>query len=265
MKPNNPKGLVWEHFDDCHDGEHVFCLLCAAESKEVKYKLPDGQTTNLRGHIRTKHQPEWADMVKEEADKAKAAPPAKKTKLISQPRITDAVKAVTKVETNGAIQTKYDNALIELLACKLLPFNLVDSEEFKNFITILNKTINLKHSTTYAKQLVKYSDDVLGQIKQLIKENCEVSLALTTDIWTSRVMDSYICITIHFIDKQYRLHRYGMLWYGIVWYGMVWCGMVWYGMVVCVSFICYPGGPRGSSSLTWSTRGTRSRRCWRRW
>ena len=40
-------------------------MLCAAEGKEATYNLPDGQTTNLRGHIRMKHQPEWADMTKE--------------------------------------------------------------------------------------------------------------------------------------------------------------------------------------------------------
>ena len=31
---------------------------------------------------------------------------------------------------------------------------------------------------------------------------------MTTDLWDSRVGDSYISGTIHFVDKGFRLHRY---------------------------------------------------------
>lgn len=53
----------------------------------------------------------------------------------------------------------------------------------------------------------RYSFEILEDVKKLIADNCDVSLALTTDIWMSRCMDSYISGTVHFINKHFRLHR----------------------------------------------------------
>ena len=41
-----------------------------------------------------------------------------------------------------------------------------------------------------------------------IREEGDIkSVAFTTDIWTSRSQDSYISLTLHFIDKFWHLHR----------------------------------------------------------
>jgi hypothetical protein len=62
VKPANPKSFVWQHYEDVNDGKHVFCLLCAADTKQQMYQVTDNNTTSLRDHLETKHIPEWRDL-----------------------------------------------------------------------------------------------------------------------------------------------------------------------------------------------------------
>ena len=48
VKPSCPKSLVWQHFDNVMDGQHVFCLLCRAKNKDQRYKITDNNTSSLR-------------------------------------------------------------------------------------------------------------------------------------------------------------------------------------------------------------------------
>ena len=84
---------------------------------------------------------------------------------------------------------------------------MVDSSEFKAFVGQLDKTINMKSAVTYSRQMEQYSGEVLEQVKEAISKYCTASAALTTDLWTSRSLDAYISLTVHFVDDLFRLHR----------------------------------------------------------
>jgi hypothetical protein len=115
---------------------------------------------------------------------------------------------MTKCDPSGPLQNQYDRALVEMMACQFLPFALADGPQFKNFVSLLNRTINLKHSTTYSRMLPKFSKEVMDDVMKMVEQHCDVSAAITTDMWTSRCLDSYMSITLHFIDKSFRLHRW---------------------------------------------------------
>ena len=58
-------------------------------------------------------------------------------------------------------------------------------------------------------KLNKY-DNLLQQVNDII-DQCKPqmeSVACTTDKWTSRVNDSYLSLTLNFIDGSFRLHRW---------------------------------------------------------
>ena len=90
---------------------------------------------------------------------------------------------------------------------RFLPFEMVDSNEFAAFVGILDKTINMKTSVTYSRQMEQYSSEVLEQVKETISKYCTASAAVTTDLWTSRSLHAYISLTVHFVDDLFRLHR----------------------------------------------------------
>ena len=83
----------------------------------------------------------------------------------------------------------------------------MESPEFHKFVQVLNKAINQKSRHFYSDMTEKYSKDILEEVKKLIEEYTDASVAATTDIWTSRVQDSYISLTVHFVDRFFRLHR----------------------------------------------------------
>ena len=53
--------------------------------------------------------------------------------------------------------------------------------------------------------------EVLLEVLQLLVDFCDVSMAVTTDIWSSCTKVSYILLTAHFVDKHFQLHRYKSL------------------------------------------------------
>ena len=53
---------------------------------------------------------------------------------------------------------------------RFLPFEMVDSNEFAAFVGVLDKTINMKTSVTYSRQMEQYSSEVLEQVKETISK-----------------------------------------------------------------------------------------------
>ena len=84
---------------------------------------------------------------------------------------------------------------------------MVDSNKFKALFAILVKRVNMKHSTTYSRQMEQYSAEILEQVKATITKFCTASAALTTDLWTSRSLDAYISLTVNSVDEMFCLHR----------------------------------------------------------
>ena len=59
-----------------------------------------------------------------------------------------------------------------------------------------------------AKHVTKSADDLMKDVTSIIK-TCRTEMegvSFTTDIWTSATMDSFISLTVHFIDKDWILH-----------------------------------------------------------
>ena len=81
----------------------------------------------------------------------------------------------------------------------LLPFNLVNSPELRSLISFLDNRLNLKDRTTYSRQMKNIAREVQDKVKEMIKEFCGDSVTITSDMWSSRVLESYISGTFHFI------------------------------------------------------------------
>ena len=213
VKPTTTKSGIWKYFDDCLDGQHAKCKLCLSAGSEVKYKLSRGSTKSLRSHLERKHRNEWQDMRgAEESKEAEVVELMRKPKLIpGQMTMKESLDKNSKVDPQGSLQKKFDRLLLELIGSNFLAFSFIDSPEFHSFITFLNKSFNIKAACTYRKQMTSYAKQILVEVIGLLKEFCDVGMAATTDIWTSRAQDSYISLTAHLVDKHFRLHRFNPL------------------------------------------------------
>ena len=99
---------------------------------------------------------------------------------------------MTKYKADSAVQKKYDKLVLELLSMKFLPFNLFNSQEWRSLISFLDKRLNLKDRTTYSRQMKDIAREVQDKVKKMIKEFCGDSLAITSDMWSSRVLAHFI-------------------------------------------------------------------------
>ena len=210
IKPTATKSGIWKYFDDCLDGQHAKCKLCLSAGQEVKYKMSGGSTKSLRSHLERKHRNEWQDMKgEEEAKENEVGEKQRKLKVLpGQITLKESLDKNYKVDPQGALQKKFDRLLLELIGTNFLAFSFIDSPEFHSFVGFLNKTFNIKAACTYRRQMTSYAKSILDEIIQLLTDFCDVGMAATTDIWSSRTQDSYISLTAHFVDKHFRLHRY---------------------------------------------------------
>ena len=166
---------MWRHFGDSLDGLHVYCVLCKETDSNVSLKIKDGSTKPLRTHLAAFHKEHWKDIVSEEEkiaeekeNNVKKAAQKKSKDVANQPTVQAAFHRLTKTDPNGARQADYDKKLLEFLACTLVPFNVVDTDEYKRLVELLDKTINLKTSRTYYTQMEKFSDELLQDVMKAV-------------------------------------------------------------------------------------------------
>ena len=110
-------------------------------------------------------------------------------------------------------QKLWDNAVIDWIVDKQLPFSAASGECFEKMVNILNKHSRNKIKVKSRKTLTKHVETRAGEILEelccvisAIREDMR-SCSFTSDIWTSRSMDTYVSLTVHYIDRDWILHR----------------------------------------------------------
>jgi len=99
---------------------------------------------------------------------------------------------------------KLDQTLLKLFVNDFQPFKVVEDSGFKQFVKLLNPNYELPNRHTISKELIPAMyEKCLGEMKSLISK--VESACLTTDCWTSRNNESFMTITIHFIDTEFEL------------------------------------------------------------
>ena len=100
------------------------------------------------------------------------------------------------------LQEKFDEALIEHITETCTSFHQY-GESFQRLISVLTKKVKVKHPTSLSRMVDKSAEEVMKEITDIIRTVKEdlVSLGFTTDLWTSRAMDSYLSLTVSFIDR----------------------------------------------------------------
>lgn len=108
-----------------------------------------------------------------------------------------------KISIDG--QKKIDNALIKLFTKDLQSFSVVDDVGFKEFVNLLNPSYKIPNRHAISKTIIPAAyEKCFNDVKEIISSDLEMA-CMTTDCWTSRNTESYIAITIHFIDKNFVL------------------------------------------------------------
>lgn len=97
-------------------------------------------------------------------------------------------------------------AIAKMIIMDELPFKFVERDGFKLFMAIACPKFRIPSRWTVARDCVELYRIERENLKGLL-DNLSQRVWLTTDTWTSIQKINYMCLTAHFIDKNWKLHK----------------------------------------------------------
>ena len=206
--PTSNKSLLWNHFDKTDTGKGK-CRVCKKE-----LATSGGNTTGLARHLETHHKAQWKSYSKEKDDrdaekaaerKRKGEPSDKESKRPKGDFFKPNVNPHDKV-----VEEEFHDLLIDHIADTCTSFGQYGGASFQKLVSCLNRKVKVKHPSTLSRMAGKKAAQCRKDISAVIRavKPGLLCLGFTTDLWTSRAMDSYISLTLSFIDESWEMHRY---------------------------------------------------------
>nr|XP_023884409.1 zinc finger BED domain-containing protein RICESLEEPER 3-like [Quercus suber] len=191
------KSIVWGHFEKVKIGEgdtsktKAICNYC---QKSYNVDSKTSGTSNLLAHVLIcPKNPNRDDLVK--GQKTLAFEPKK-----------DGEDGFHLVSTSFSVEA-CRKALAEMIIIDELPFRYVEGYGFKKYVTTLQPKLRLKDipsRQTVARDVIGIYNSEREKLRKSLK-GCRV--CLTTNTWTSIQNLNYMCLTCHFIDDAWKLHK----------------------------------------------------------
>lgn len=100
--------------------------------------------------------------------------------------------------------TRY--ALARMIIVDELPFMFVEHEGFRYFCKSMNPAFSIPSRSTVTRDCFKLFIDERKKLRDFFS-SLSSRICLTTDCWSSGQNLSYMCLTAHFIDDDWKLHK----------------------------------------------------------
>ncbi|XP_025753343.1 zinc finger BED domain-containing protein 1-like [Oreochromis niloticus] len=176
----------------------VKCKLC---KKTVASS--QGNTTNLFHHLQHNHVIQFEDIKKAQSEK-RLGGPAKTSSSTRQRSITEAFTSTQLYERTSKRWQEITNAIGYHIAKDMAPIATVERNGFRHFMKIIDKRYELPSRKYFSKTIIPsmYSTErekVAAELRYV------KHVAATSDLWSSRTMEPYISLTVHYIDNKWEL------------------------------------------------------------
>ena len=197
---------IWKLFTKLEgNGDRSKCNTCNKE-----YASRGGTTSALINHLKANHKELHQQYLAE--TKSKSNPPKKRPGELAanqpsmkQKKIEDCIP-----ESENALNDAITDTIVDFLADSGIAFRVVGLDSFHKLMRIANRRIKLKHPVTYSRIVKVRAEEIRKDILDIISTvKTDLScISFTTDMWTSRAGDPFMSLTMHFIDKNWQLHRW---------------------------------------------------------
>ncbi|XP_062699516.1 E3 SUMO-protein ligase ZBED1-like [Aedes albopictus] len=100
-----------------------------------------------------------------------------------------------------------DMQLLRMICCEYQPFSIVEDQEFRKFVQLLNPSYTLPSRKTLSNSLlpVIYNEHMDKVMKSLSEAH---AVALTSDGWKNSNNVGYYALTVHFLNSKTELQSY---------------------------------------------------------
>ena len=172
----------------------VHCKLCI---KTIKYS---GNTSNLRFHLREHHKSVFISLPKTESI-------VEKQKDVHQSTITQAIASSQPIPQSSTKWNKLTDSVLYFLSKDMQPLDTIDDKGFRHLLyTFEPRYVPPSRKTITTKHFPQLYQSLKERISALV--HSATTVALTTDIWTSRANHGYTGLTIHHISKDFDLNHH---------------------------------------------------------
>nr|KAJ0207661.1 hypothetical protein LSAT_V11C500232740 [Lactuca sativa] len=103
-------------------------------------------------------------------------------------------------------QTKCRYLCARIIIIDELPFKTVEHEGFRDLLNMLQPQFQIPSRTTITNDCLEIYKSEAEKLKKYFAKNKQ-RVSSTTYLWTSRQNLSYMCLTTHFIDKDWTIHK----------------------------------------------------------
>ncbi|CAL9689321.1 unnamed protein product [Knipowitschia caucasica] len=179
----------------------IFCKIC---KRSVVAK--GGNTTNLFHHLKQKHLLEYNKAVKAREEASASTDDVVRPKKHTQQTIGVTLNNGAPYEKGSKRWGDLTNAVTRCLARDMMPIQSVEREGFSKML----KTFDPRYKLPSKKYFSKVALPALYEDARTEVSNALSSVeffASTTDMWSSRTSDPYLSLTIHYVDKDWKLQN----------------------------------------------------------
>lgn len=193
------KSAIWKHFIKVSPQEAT-CTSCNA-----KLWTPSSTTTPLANHLKSMHyglQFVFGGKWETKKSFASATQPTIKNKF-EQPK-------ELPLRQREEITAK----IARMLVLDLQPYDFVESRGFRELVHEMEPLYKTPCRTTFSRTVVpELYRDTVRPIKGIIHSDIQdgiQSLSFTSDMWTSRLNESYTSLTCHYLTANFELRAFSL-------------------------------------------------------
>ena len=173
---------VWDSFLKLPEKNKGKCKLC---SKELAFH---GGTTNLRDHLIAKH-------------------PLTLPRNINKPTSQNILLFIQPTWCNEAKAEGISERVSEMIAMDMRPIQMVEGKGFWRLMSYLEPGYTVPSRKSFTTHI--NNKHTIGKTKLKTKLNEEaLSVALTTDLWTSVAVEAYMTVTVYYLDSNWEMQAF---------------------------------------------------------
>ena len=101
------------------------------------------------------------------------------------------------------------NLIAGMIVKDLRPINVVNGKGFQELMSYLEPGYKLPSDTHFTNLIEKIYASVKMKVIDILSKDVEF-LSITADIWTSIATESYLSVTLHYIDNNWEIKSFAL-------------------------------------------------------